>query len=74
MFPLIVLCQSCLGINYIWIAPLEGFAVAVILWHILDLGPGSMVAIGVIILLIPVQYIIGKVLSKLRFYFIVISK
>ena len=62
----IIVFQSLIGTNYVWIAPIETIVVVALLWVHLSLGASSLIGLAVIILLIPLQLGMGKIFDKYR--------
>ncbi|XP_064639147.1 ATP-binding cassette sub-family C member 4-like isoform X1 [Lineus longissimus] len=51
-------------IHYLWVGPLTALATLGILWY--ELGPSCLAGFAVLLLLVPVQYKMGKFFTKLR--------
>ncbi|XP_035692355.1 multidrug resistance-associated protein 4-like isoform X1 [Branchiostoma floridae] len=56
--------QMPMFLHYIWIAPIQLAAVIWLLW--LDLGVSALVGAGSLILVLPVQSVLGRLFSKFR--------
>ena len=56
--------QAATYLHFLWIGPLQAIAVLTILWY--ELGPAVVAGFLVLLLLIPVQTTMGKLVTKFR--------
>jgi hypothetical protein len=58
--------QSFLYIPYVIVCPLYIIVVLVVLWVYLGLGASALVGVGIMVLLNPCTYVMGKAYAKAR--------
>ncbi|XP_041438363.1 ATP-binding cassette sub-family C member 4 isoform X2 [Xenopus laevis] len=56
--------QVTIFLHFLWVAPLQVIAVTVLLW--MEIGPSCLAGISVLIILMPLQFGLGKFFTSLR--------
>ncbi len=56
--------QATLFVHFLWAGPVQAIVVLVILWR--TLGVASLAGFAVLLLLMPVQMLMGRIFSELR--------
>ncbi|XP_075708502.1 ATP-binding cassette sub-family C member 4 isoform X1 [Rhinoderma darwinii] len=56
--------QVTIFLHFIWAAPLQAIAVTVLLW--IEIGPSCLAGMAVLIILMPLQTLLGKFFTSLR--------
>ena len=51
---------------YTYIAPFHAVAVTLLLWFYVGLGPSCLPGMGLLLLQMPLQYLVGRLYAKLR--------
>lgn len=61
----IITLQAVLFLHYLWVGPIEAIVVLAILWR--ELGPSVLAGFAVLMLLVPIQTLMGKLFAKFRY-------
>ncbi|XP_056411570.1 ATP-binding cassette sub-family C member 4 isoform X4 [Hyla sarda] len=56
--------QVTIFLHFLWAAPLQAIAVTVLLW--IEIGPSCLAGMAVLIILMPLQTLLGKLFTSLR--------
>ena len=64
--PLPPLPQSFMFVPQVVIAPTHAIVVTLLLWFYVDLGPSCLPGMGLLLLQMPLQYLVGRLYAKLR--------